>query len=574
MAEHDAEGVDSWTKFVYSIAQELESVDVKRMKFLCTFLPTGVLEDVNDSLDLFERLIKANKMTEENLSFLSELVKIVGRKDLEQRIGEYESAKKEQKRLGTEISRNVAESKATPLSLPHGSHVETDGVPRVHTDSTQHALEEEAIRTDGPVSDRGFKTCNVQGEEDNLPEAKHLLDFDPGEVRKKQCWKRGAFSKIYCESIKGTHYAIKEIEAWDEDHKKVIEKEEKAFAKITGCENIVTFYGAKWDGLYCYLLLEKCLCNLETAIKEKTPLEPKVVLTDMCKGLHFLHLHDIVHKDIKPTNVLLVQGKEDGKLRAKLADFGASVHLPDHSSATLTGSGTDGWRAPESGKEGGRLRFSYDVFCLGLVYYYTATKGKHLFESQAAIWKENPPNYDALTELTEKRDEPRDSLSPFESASLLSLVIRMLSFKPDQRCDMSYVKKHCFFWDLAKIEKFFHNIWCDAESDEGLQRLSILDNKEWAEEWAEGKWKTKLDNDKLKADADGRKNLKLTGVTGFIRFTRNKVAHWRDDVERKKLPLPYASERSALEYFLNCYPDLLSRVYEVSVDEIPQYLTV
>ena len=97
----------------------------------------------------------------------------------------------------------------------------------------------------------------------------------------------------------------------------------------------------------------------------------------MCKGLHFLHLHDIgedkvdetklfilsflllVHKDIKPTNVLLVQGKEDGKLRAKLADFGASVHLPDHSSATLTGSGTDGWRAPESGKEGGRLVKSY-----------------------------------------------------------------------------------------------------------------------------------------------------------------------------------------------------------------------
>ena len=27
----------------------------------------------------------------------------------------------------------------------------------------------------------------------------------------------------------------------------------------------------------------------------------------------------------------------------------------------------------------------------------------------------------------------------------------------------------------------------------------------------------------VKADADGRKNLKLTGVTGFIRFTRNKV---------------------------------------------------
>ena len=47
------------------------------------------------------------------------------------------------------------------------------------------------------------------------------------------------------------------------------------------------------------------------------------------------------------------------------------------------------------------------------------------------------------------------------------------------------------------------NIWCDAESDEGLQRLSILDNKEWAEEWAEGKWKTKLDNDKRKSAEPG-----------------------------------------------------------------------
>ena len=44
----------------------------------------------------------------------------------------------------------------------------------------------------------------------------------------------------------------------------------------------------------------------------------------------------------------------------------------------------------------------------------------------------------------------------------------------------------------------------DTESDEGKQRLSILENKEWAKEWAEGKWITKLDNEERKSAELGR----------------------------------------------------------------------
>ena len=100
--ESSAGGVDPFLTFVYSIAQELKDENLKGMKFLCgKLLPKGVLEDVKDPLDLIVKLQEENKITEDNLSFLTELVRIVGRRDLEQQIVEYERARKDQQHLGT-----------------------------------------------------------------------------------------------------------------------------------------------------------------------------------------------------------------------------------------------------------------------------------------------------------------------------------------------------------------------------------------------------------------------------------------------------------------------------------------
>ena len=63
----------------------------------------------------------------------------------------------------------------------------------------------------------------------------------------------------------------------------------------------------------------------------------------------------LVHKDLKPANVLLSLAN-DGKYVAKLADFGTSVCLEDRSSATYTQSGTDGWRPPEAKLKRGERR--------------------------------------------------------------------------------------------------------------------------------------------------------------------------------------------------------------------------
>eukprot|EP00118_Oscarella_pearsei_P021855 m.248697 g.248697 ORF g.248697 m.248697 type:complete len:139 (+) comp40291_c1_seq3:2130-2546(+) len=102
------------------------------------------------------------------------------------------------------------------------------------------------------------------------------------------------------------------------------------------------------DRKYMYFVMEKCDKNLDEAVKEfggkRTAFPARKVLLDVAKGVAHLHKNKYVHKDIKPSNILLKFNA--GSVVAKVADFGLSVVL-DHTSATMTGSGTDGWSAPE-----------------------------------------------------------------------------------------------------------------------------------------------------------------------------------------------------------------------------------
>jgi len=109
--------------------------------------------------------------------------------------------------------------------------------------------------------------------------------------------------------------------------------------------------------------LEKIIC----ARKELPVVRKLDIVIDTCKGLHYAHQHGIVHRDVKPGNVVVLN---DGQV--KIVDFGiARVGV---SSMTRTGIalGTVKYMSPEQ-LRGERVDARSDIFSLGIVLYELLT---------------------------------------------------------------------------------------------------------------------------------------------------------------------------------------------------------
>jgi serine/threonine-protein kinase len=142
------------------------------------------------------------------------------------------------------------------------------------------------------------------------------------------------------------------------------------------------------------------------------------ILVQLCTGLHYAHEQGIVHRDVKPANIWLM---DDGTV--KLLDFG----IAKIAASTMTGGasvlGSAAYMAPEqvSGREiDGRA----DVFAAGVVLYEMLARRKP-FEADGPtavmmkIVKEDPP--------------PIRQLAPDLPAALVNAVNRALQKDPDKR---------------------------------------------------------------------------------------------------------------------------------------------
>jgi eukaryotic-like serine/threonine-protein kinase len=101
-----------------------------------------------------------------------------------------------------------------------------------------------------------------------------------------------------------------------------------------------------------------------------SPARVVAVARDCCSGLAYAHAAGLVHRDLKPQNLLL---DLDG--RVKIADFGIARSL-DGTSLTLTGSvlGTAGYLAPEQAG-GEQATAAADIYGLGVTLHQLATGG-------------------------------------------------------------------------------------------------------------------------------------------------------------------------------------------------------
>src|SRR5262249_46367334 len=107
--------------------------------------------------------------------------------------------------------------------------------------------------------------------------------------------------------------------------------------------------------------------DLSAVLDERGPLdcrEATNILIQACDGLAEAHAQGIVHRDIKPGNVLLTQ-RTDGSALVKLVDFGVSLSAPSLNEETLTDSGyllgTPHYMAPEQIKNAHKADSRADV---------------------------------------------------------------------------------------------------------------------------------------------------------------------------------------------------------------------
>ncbi|MER7985938.1 Stk1 family PASTA domain-containing Ser/Thr kinase [Streptomyces noursei] len=199
-------------------------------------------------------------------------------------------------------------------------------------------------------------------------------------------------------------------------------REAKSVARLSH-PNVVGVFDQGTDGTYVYLAMEYVAgCTLRDVLRERGALQPRAaldILEPILAALGAAHRAGLVHRDMKPENVLI---GDDG--RVKVADFGLVRAVDTHTTAS-TGSvlGTVSYLAPEQ-MEHGTADARVDVYACGVVLYEMLTGSKpHTGGSAAQILYSHL--HDDVT--------PPSELVPGLAPELDELVAAATARAPEQR---------------------------------------------------------------------------------------------------------------------------------------------
>ncbi|WP_354699757.1 serine-threonine kinase [Paraconexibacter sp. AEG42_29] len=165
--------------------------------------------------------------------------------------------------------------------------------------------------------------------------------------------------------------AIKRIAVDDEAVARRAAREAKAAARL-GHPAIVSLYETGRDEDAVYLVSELVVGSTLAVLLAEGALSDRDVLAigaALCAALAHAHSRGVIHRDVKPQNIIVPDEPQPGAGIAKLTDFGIAMLL-DEDVLTRTGDvvGTLAYMAPEQA-EGHEVTAQTDLYALGLVIY-------------------------------------------------------------------------------------------------------------------------------------------------------------------------------------------------------------
>ncbi|KAF2795629.1 hypothetical protein K505DRAFT_323933 [Melanomma pulvis-pyrius CBS 109.77] len=370
--------------------------------------------------------------------------------------------------------------------------------------------------------------------------------------------------------------------------------------------NVIRYFDDEKDENFLYIAVELCQASLFDLYHDGRPSEELTktqqrlvneinfdipsALRQLAKGVHHLHGLRIIHRDIKPQNILIAypQRNQSKGPRLVISDFGLCKTLPDNVSTligTTGNAGTTGWKAPElilqpkeimdRGSSTGHSRDSssstdpvsqgvkraVDIFSLGCVFFYVLTNGSHPFDDDEG-WMQ-------IRELNIKKDKANfaqlsvgdDSVEP------IHLISWMLSNRPEDRPTALQVINHPFFWSAEKRLNFLCDCsdhWERESRDPPSDHLSVLERYSWDVLDKKRDFLAKLDRGFINSLG---KQRKYTGdrMLDLLRALRNKKNHYEDMDEGVKAKVG-ALPDGYLRYWTIKFPRLVMSCYECVIE--------
>jgi len=230
---------------------------------------------------------------------------------------------------------------------------------------------------------------------------------------------RGGMGAVYraTDQVLQRSVAIKVLkEAGGEEVGKRIRLEAQILARLLH-DSVVRLYDfGESEGVY-FLVMEEVDGKSFSKRWRHLPLAERLrVVAQVGEALNYAHHQGVIHRDVKPANVLLTSGDQ-----AKLSDFGLSV-MAGAAEETGVIKGTPHYMSPEQAR-GKRLDHRTDLYSLGVMLYECATGGVPFPGPSMAV----------IAQHVNAPVEPPRSRNPDVSRELERIILSLLAKNPDDR---------------------------------------------------------------------------------------------------------------------------------------------